>query len=412
MFSTEPNRPTVLVTDAGRGSSIAIIRALGRCGYRVLAADSEPRSLGFRSRYASSSFVYPDPRHDAEAFLDAIERIVDDEIVDLVIPVTDLALQPLAANRACFAGRTRLAIPDDEALRVTTDKDLTVALAASLGIPVSPTRVVRTFSEARAVVDEWGWPLVLKPCSSHKMTDDNEIESFEVTYAESPADLERKLLRFVGRCGVMVQRYCRGVGYGVELLMSEGRPLAAFAHRRLREVPLSGGASAYRESVPLDPELYDYAVRILSALKWTGLAMVEFKVGDDVELMEINGRVWGSLPLAVASGMNFPALLAQLYLEGEPAIAPQLTGNYAYGVRARDLQRDLLWIASVMAQRRRYGFHTMPSRMRAISALLGIFNPKRKHDMLTLDDPVPGLLELPRLVPKLLGKVKEARRAA
>ncbi len=402
---------TVLVTDAGRGSALAIVRALGRAGYRVLAADTHAGSLGFRSRYVARAFVYPDPREDPGAFRDAIERIVDEEVVDLVIPVTDPALQPLAAARERFAGRTQLAIPEDEALRVTTDKDLTLALAASLGIPVSPTRVVESAAEAHRAADEWGWPLVLKPAASHVMNGEQGIESFEVTYAESHEDLDRKLQRFT-HCNLLVQRYCHGTGVGVELLMSEGRPLAAFAHRRRREIPLSGGASAYRESVPLDPELYEYAVRILGALNWTGLAMVEFKVGENVELMEINGRVWGSLPLAVAAGMDFPALLAQLYLRGESSIVPKLFGEYACGVRCRDLQRDLLWIASVMAQKRRYRFHPMPSRMRALSALLGIFNPQRKHDMLTWDDPVPGLLELPRLVPRLWDKVLQARKAA
>lgn len=409
MPSTDQRRDTILVTDASRGSSIAIIRALGRSGYRVLAADSHASSLGFRSRYVAGSFVYPDPRHDSFGFRKTIERIVEAEIVDLVIPVTDLALQPLAAARTRFAQKTQLAIPDDEALRVTTDKDLTLALADGLGIPVSPTRVVDTLEQATAIGDEWGWPLVLKPAASHKMTDGPGIDSFEVTYAESPDDLRRKLQRFAGRCSVLVQRYCRGVGHGVELLMSEGRPLAAFAHRRRREIPLSGGASAYRESVALDPELYAYSVRFLSALKWTGLAMVEFKVGERTELMEVNGRVWGSLPLAVASGMDFPSLLARLYLRGEAWVEPQLAGAYKVGVRCRDLQRDLLWIASVMAGRRRYQFMPLPSRKRAICALLGILNPRRKHDMLTWDDPLPGLLEIPRLVPRLWDKVMHAR---
>ena len=40
-------------------------------------------------------------------------------------------------------------------------------------------------------------------------------------------------------------------------------------HRRLREIPIHGGASALRESVPLDPLLYDYAVKLLEALDWT-----------------------------------------------------------------------------------------------------------------------------------------------
>jgi len=192
--------------------------------------------------------------------------------------------------------------------------------------------------------------------------------------------------------------------------MNRGRPLAAFAHRRRREIPLTGGASSYRESIPLDPRLFTWSVRLLEAIQWTGLAMVEFKVGPErMELMEVNGRIWGSLPLAVASGMDFPALLARLLLDGEDAVPELLENDYRLGLRCRDLQRDALWIAAVLAQQKRYDFFPLPSRLRALRALLGWLNPRRKSDLLVWDDPLPGLLELPRLAPRLREKVRNAR---
>ena len=403
-------RGTVLVTDVGRSSAIAVLRSLGRAGYSVIAVDFDPHSLGFHSRYAHRSFVVPSPKEWPGRFSAAIQRIVESERVDLVVPVTDLAIQPLAAARAAFAGKTRIAMPDDEALRMVTDKGKTLELAASLGIPVPATRTAHTLGDALAAGNDWGWPLVLKPQESHKLAAERGIESFQVTYAEDPVDLERKLRALAGRSSVLVQRYCPGDGHGVELLMSQGRPLAAFAHRRRREVPLSGGASSYRESVGLDPQLFDWAVRLLGAIGWTGLAMVEFKVGPHgPELMEVNGRIWGSLPLAVASGVDFPALLARLALEGEAAVPAQLGSDYRIGLRCRDLHRDLLWIAAVLAQQLRYDFFRMPSRARALRAVLGMLNPRRKFDLLVWDDPLPGLIELPRLVPRLWEKARQPR---
>jgi len=184
--------------------------------------------------------------------------------------------------------------------------------------------------------------------------------------------------------------------------------LAAFQHKRLREVPVNGGASAFRESVPLDTELYRHSVRMLEALNWTGLAMVEFKVGaEGPKLMEINGRVWGSLPLAVRSGMDFPARLAELYLYGPPA-EPATESRYRVGVRARNLELDMVWIASVLRGKRRYPFLAMPSRREGMAALLGLLNPAYKFDILSLDDPRPGLAEIIKIVGKFGGKLKEA----
>ncbi|MGH7457165.1 MAG: hypothetical protein ACRENG_37795, partial [bacterium] len=92
---------------------------------------------------------------------------------------------------------------------------------------------------------------------------------------------------------------------------------------------------------------------------------------------------------------------------GAEAIKLQLESNYKLGVRCRDLQRDLMWIAAVLLQRRHYSFLTMPSRKRALLALLGLFNPQRKFDLLTLKDPLPGVAELPRILKKFRSKMQD-----
>ncbi|MGH7492827.1 MAG: ATP-grasp domain-containing protein [bacterium] len=399
---------TVLVTDAGRGSAITVIRSLGRKGYHVIAADSDSKSIGFHSRYAHERLVYPAPEAQPREFCACLLETVSAKGVDLIIPVTDLTGQPLARSREIFDKSTRLALPGDEMLQVVTDKDKTWQLAQKLGVPVPETYVVETTEEALAMSKRLGWPLVLKPQSSRKLREGNRIDSFKVTYAGDAEDLKRRMQDLEGKCSVLLQRYCPGIGHGVELLMNEGTPLAAFQHKRLREVPITGGPSAYRESVKLDPDLYDYSLRLLKEIRWTGLAMVEFKVGArGPALMEINGRIWGSIPLAVTSGMDFPVLLAELFLRGAAAITPQLRSNYKIGVRCRDLQRDLMWITNVLRQRRRYEFLAMPSRKRAVLALLGLFNPRRRFDLLTLNDPMPGLTELPRIFKKFRSKMQD-----
>jgi len=202
-----------------------------------------------------------------------------------------------------------------------------------------------------------------------------------------------------------LQKYHDGKGYGIEMLMHEGNLIAVFSHKRLREYPVSGGASSYRESVVLDEELFAYSEALLKELKWTGLAMVEFKVnGSEKILMEINGRVWGSLPLAIASGVDFPLMLVELILNGLESAQSISPKEYKIGHRSRDLQRDLMWIARVLGQKRKYKFFEIPGRMRAVYALAVFFNPIRKSDLLCLDDPMPALAQLPGIVKKLAVK--------
>jgi predicted ATP-grasp superfamily ATP-dependent carboligase len=407
----EPERPTILVTDAGRGSALAIIRSLGRRGWRVIAADADPRSLGFRSHYAREKLCYPCPETTPRAFVSALLTAARNQRVDLILPVTDAAILPLSAARVRFENVCQLVLPDAAALEVVTNKRKTLDLAERLGVPAPRTRVVHSVSEATEHAQALGWPVVLKPQAS-RLYNKQAVESFGVCYAECEARLAERMKGFEGRCPVLLQEYCSGVGYGVELLTYEGRPLAALQHRRLREIPVSGGASAFRESVPLDPTLYRYAVQMLQALRWTGLAMVEFKVGaQGPRLMEINGRVWGSLPLAVRSGMDFPARLVDLWLSGPPSPETPADTCYKIGVRARNLELDLLWIAQVLLGKQRYPFLPIPGRLAAIATLLGMFNPKNKLDVFTLEDPWPAGAELFKILETFRGKLREARQA-
>jgi predicted ATP-grasp superfamily ATP-dependent carboligase len=399
MLRHSPFKPTVLVTDAGRGSAIATIRSLGRRGWPVIAADTATTSAGRFSRYTDGRFTYPSPetapREFVETLLDAAHRYR----VDLILPVTDPAILTLAAARSRFESICELAIPSDAALAAVTNKTETLELARRLGVPIPRTRLVKSVEDAVESARSLSWPLVLKPQSSRLFRPGQPIEHLAVTYAENEASLVRQIGRFVPRCPVLLQEYCPGEGHGVELLLHEGRPLAVFQHRRLREMPIHGGPSALRESVPVDPVLYEHSRALLSELRWTGLAMVEFKVGQSgVWLMEINGRVWGSLPLAVHAGMDFPARLVEMLLIGPDDDTQLPCSTYRVGVRAQNLELELAWIASVLTRRTRIPFLPMPRRRESLQALLQLFHPAYKHDILSLRDPLPGLVELARIV--------------
>ncbi len=406
---TQGMHPSVLVTDASRGSAIAIIRSLGRKGFRVIAADFTRKSPGFHSHFARETWLYPSPETAPKEFIEALLQTVKQKEIDLIIPVTDATILPMSEARTRFGGVCQLCIPEPGTLEVVTNKLKTLALARELGVPVPQTRVVHTVDEAQAAAPELNWPVVLKPIASRKLREQKAIESFTVSYASTPEQLSQQMRIFEGRCPVLLQEYYPGAGVGVELLLSNGHPLAAFQHRRLREIPINGGASAFRESVPIDPALFEYSVRMMQALCWTGLAMVEFKLGDGgPRLMEINGRVWGSLPLAVISGMDFPAHLADLYISGPPRDPSILLKDYRLGVRARNLELDVLWILTILKGKKRYPFLPMPGRREAFQAIADLFNPHYRFDILSLNDPVPGLVEIGKIIQKIGLKLKES----
>lgn len=387
---------TVLVTDAERGSALAVIRSLGRRGHRVIAAACQRLVPGFYSRYTTAVVRYPDPTDDPAAAVDAVIEAVHRHRVDLVVPVCDEILLPLSSGRHRLA--CALALPEPAALEAVVDKLATVELARSLGVPVPETEAVASADEALAVARRLGWPVVVKPRRSYEWQTDGGRPRHHVTYALDDGGL-RGALADAGDAGVLLQRRHEGVGRAVSLLVHEGRPLAAFQHRRLREVPFTGGASALRVSEALDTELYDMATRLLRELRWTGLAMVEFKTGPEgAVLMEINGRAWGALPLAVASGMDFPARLADLYLSGPPA-DQGVDARYSVGVRSRDLELEQRWIADILLHRHA-PFGQVPRRREAAAVAVRLLWPGDGYDMLDWRDVRPGIVELAKLTMK------------
>jgi predicted ATP-grasp superfamily ATP-dependent carboligase len=402
--------PRVLVTDAGRGSAIAVIRSLGRRGLDVIAADSEARSPGYCSRYVSGRLRYPPPQTDPEGAMTTLLAAARERRVDLVVPVAEAMVLLLSENRGRFAGVSALALPERDAYARTRDKLATLELARETGVPVPRTELVTTARDALGAASSLGWPVVVKPRSTSIFRDGRLVELYEVSYAETTAELEERMRRLDGRMDVLLQEYYQGEGHGVELLLERGRPVAAFQHRRLREVPVTGGASSFRESVPLDPQLYEYAVRLLAALGWTGLAMVEFKLGErGPRLMEVNGRIWGSLPLAVKSGVDFPAHMADLYLgKSRGRNGPPQT-EYAFGVRSHNLDLEMIWIGSALRGKRGNRLVVRPNRRDALRAAASLFDPRGGFDVLTRDDPRPGLVDVVRIAQKLRRKVAFGR---
>jgi predicted ATP-grasp superfamily ATP-dependent carboligase len=118
------------------------------------------------------------------------------------------------------------------------------------------------------------------------------------------------------------------------LLLWDDTVQAKFAHRRLTEKPASGGVSVYREAIAVDEALCERSRQLLERFGWRGVAMIEYKVDaatGQPYLMEVNGRFWGSLQLAIDAGVDFPHLLVACALGDRM----QPTPSYRVGVRSR-----------------------------------------------------------------------------
>ena len=162
----------------------------------------------------------------------------------------------------------------------------------------------------------------------------------------------------VGICDVLLQEVVPGVGLGVYALCSHGEVISEVHQVRLHE-PAGGGGGTLRTTIEKVPKASKSARRILGALGWTGPVMVEFRwnpATDELWLMEVNCRFWGSLSLTIRAGMEFPAWELHRSISGTYPLDPR-HASPKIGVLQRHLQGDLGW-----QRMRRQGSHDCTPR--------------------------------------------------
>lgn len=382
---------SALVTPGDLRSALAVTRSLGRQGVTVTVADERLRSLAGASRYCRASIRVPSPARDGQAFVRAIRQEVERGQHRVVFPTDDVAMSLISEARAQLEGPAVLPFPGPEIVQIAHDKGALMALAEDKGIPVPRTVVIREPADLDRALRSVGFPAVVKARVSRHLVDGQWRSGAGTHYVHSAAELAAAC-RAVNETVPfpIVQEYVPGEGRGVFALMNRGRLRAAFAHRRIREKPPSGGVSVLSESVALDPKLLEESERILEALKWHGVAMVEFKrdARDGVsKLLEINGRFWGSLQLAVDAGVDFPYLLYRQAIDGD--VDPVFT--YRVGVRLRWWLGDVDWLLLRLRAR-----GAEARRFRAVREFLSPAGPRARAEILRGDDPMPATVELAR----------------
>lgn len=329
----------VLVFNANERCALAVTRSLGSQGVPVITADETPASLAGRSRYSASYFKYPSPRTQPQDFIEYIARLIDEQQIDMLLPMTELTSTLLLSHRAALP-TAMLPFADLETVMSLSDKSRLMRLAATLDVPTPRTWYVDDPVALPEDLAALPYPLVLKPGQSWQQTN-GVWRRNAVRIANNPAEAEGILAADPAfQHAYMVQAWVPGEGRGIFALYDHGRPIAFFAHRRLREKPPSGGVSVLSESIAPDQVLLAQARRLLDAVKWHGVAMVEFKYDGESNipyLMEVNTRFWGSLQLAIDAGVDFPWLLYQ-----SACMAPvDAVHSYRQGVRLRWLLGDL-----------------------------------------------------------------------
>lgn len=364
-------------------SFLTVVRSLGRKGLDIHVGSNNFDEISLYSKYINEIHTLPSPKN-ADNWRKEVTKILKIQKFDLVIPTNDPNIILCQKYRYELEQYCRLYLLDENSYITTKDKMKTYTLARSLNINVPKSILVNNDINYTNILENFEFPIMLKPISSF---DENNLLSKQyVKKINNEDELKLQLNSMLTTSPVLIQEYFNGIGVGLEILSHKGKILTKFQHIRIHE-PRDGGGSTYRKSVSVDNQLLDSAKKIMAALNYTGVAMIEYKVDYEKNkwtLIEINGRFWGSLPLAVSSGIDFPYYLYQMIVE-EKENFPQ---KYKENIYCRNTSSDLVWIKENFKEK----------KYKVVYELLNIMLLREKNDTLIIDDPTPGIIELCKVI--------------
>lgn len=328
----------VLVLDGTPRVGIAICRSLHAHGIPAVFAQVGHRgaSLGSKCVVADVALPNADP-----AFFEDLKGLLSRYELDTIVPCTDVALRLIAPRYDELSRRAHLTCPEPLILRRVLDKSETLRIASECGIAIPVTYTIRDLHTLHAIEAELQFPVIAKPLNA------GTTSPFKIKYFQTFGELE-SFVRDSGAAGNVFQEFLPGEGVGVAGIMDGETPLVLFQHRRIHEWPARGGVGVLSESQTLEPQLEGMARTLLRRLEWRGPAMVEFRrepQSGKLALMEVNGRFWGSLPLAMAAGLDLPYFEWQMIHGAHPDVP----ATYKTGLKMRWTTGELRRLEELMS---------------------------------------------------------------
>ncbi|RDZ38994.1 MULTISPECIES: carboxylate--amine ligase [Haloferax] len=365
------NTMKILVTDGRSLASLAMIRSLGQQGHTVHCGESFKQNLSSYSKYVDKKLIYPDPEDSPEEFVEYLLAACEQEEYDLVIPVRDEATIQLSKNKEEFRDVSTVYIPEYDTLLPLMDKGETVKIAQEANVP-TPETWFPEFTpreEIRSTVD---YPVLVRPRRSSG--------SRGIKYVTNKREFDTAFDHVERNFGVpIVQEYVSHEGghYSIGTLFdSDSNEVATHVYKETKQYPVSGGPAVNAVSIE-KPDWADDMLNILKHTGWVGPAHMDVLYdpeSDGPKLLEVNPRLWMSIQIAISSGVDFPALLAELVSGNKPSRVASYDTDVSY---RWVLPNEILWLLNA------------DSKMSALAEFLQFDFRDECYGSLSFDDPKP-----------------------
>ena len=295
-------------------SGLGIARSLGENGIPVIGLTSQRGIYGNFTRYAKVCFC-PDSKDDPErlsSFLISLGRSFAERGV--IFPTRDADLLFLDRFRNVLEPYFHLAIPESPVLDACLNKWETYQGALRAGVPSPKCWLVESREQLDAMAHELAYPCVLKPVVAQDWRAGGNwgiVGGRKAILVSSEEELVAEYtVASRAQRRAMVQEVVPG---GDEYLVimacyldQESKWVAGFNTQKLVQIPPGFGTGCIVQAADR-PELIAPTMRLLSELRYSGIAEVEYKWNNrkqEYELIEINPRPWDQHRLGKGCGVD------------------------------------------------------------------------------------------------------------
>ena len=305
MSSRSTNKSKILLTDGNYKHTWAAARAIASSGYIVDVIGGN-RSISSKSKHVRKNVfnINTLSNNNLNKFLEIIKK----EQYNIVLGIGASSIKFLSDNREQISKYVKLLLPPKQSLAICLDKIQTMKFASAHNICIPKTYLFKSMKDVNYLKKVGNFPIIIKSA-------DEVDKKISTLYISSREDLDENLIEkiFALNSSFIAQERIFGGAEAFFAIYKNGLLIDYMMHERMRENPITGGPSTKARSI-YKQDLYTFGKLALDKLKWNGVAMVEFKRDTlgQLHLLEINPKFWGSLDLALATGVNFPTLAVKI----------------------------------------------------------------------------------------------------
>jgi predicted ATP-grasp superfamily ATP-dependent carboligase len=377
----------VIITNGWDRIAYNILRGLSKENLKVAFGTDNLLGMGYYSKLAAAKFIHHNYKISEILFIEDLVKAFSKFKPDVYIPTGEEIFAVSRNLELLSKSGVKIPVSDINTLEKLNNKTISFRIAELAGLPVPETIIPKNEKDIIEFINKIGFPVIIKKGWSRSAEGVCKVDNKSVD--EIPSIIKEYNLEY-GK--FIVQKFVKGETYGVSVLMNKGEVRSVFTHKRLREKIRTGGPSTLRMSTT-NSLLEDYAVKLLGSIKFHGVAMIEFKYDektDNAWFIECNPRFWGSVGLAINSGVNFPYLLYRMAIDGDV----ESVKNYKKGVVVE------WWLGDKIAQLKNFLSFNGNLKIKFNSKSIDYFDDFYK------EDPLPFFAWIYLLIRRKLVKLK------